>query len=65
MKPERKGKPYIKICPQCGGTDIKIPKAGMDLRMTIRDMCQRCGNIGNFPEVEIDKIQQFRKNLKK
>lgn len=56
---------YTKICPQCGSTDTKIPKAGLDIRMTMKDMCQECGNIGNFPEVETGKIEDFRKKLKK
>lgn len=63
---ERPEKPhYVKICPQCGSTDVKIPKAGLDIRMTIRDMCQTCGNIGNFPEIDIEKISEFRKKLRK
>jgi predicted nucleic-acid-binding Zn-ribbon protein len=56
---------YVKICPQCGSTNVKMPKAGLDLRMTVRDMCMQCGNIGNFPEVEIDKVEYFRKKLRK
>jgi predicted Zn-ribbon and HTH transcriptional regulator len=56
---------YIKICPQCGSTNIKMPQAGMDLRLTIRDKCNDCGYIGNFPEVDKDKIKEFRKNIKK
>ena len=55
---------YVRICPQCGSTDIKIPKAGMDLRMSVKDMCVACGAIGNFPEVLIKKIPDFRKRLK-
>lgn len=56
---------YIKICPQCGSTNITIPQAGMDLRLTIKDKCNDCGNIGNFPEVEKEKIKEFKKSIKK
>ena len=55
----------IKICPQCGSTDIKIPRSGMDIKMTMKDMCQECGFIGNFPEVELDKVEEFRKKCRK
>ena len=58
-------KHFVRICPQCGSTDIKIPGAGFDMRMSIQDMCQNCGNIGNFPEVEISQIANFRKKIKK
>lgn len=56
---------YIKICPQCGSTNIKMPQAGMDLRLTIKDKCIDCGFIGNFPEVKKEKIEEFRKKIKK
>jgi len=56
---------FVKICPKCGSTDVKIPKAGLDIRMTIKDMCVKCGNIGNFPEVDIDAVKDFKKRLKR
>lgn len=56
---------YTKICPQCGSLNVKLPKAGLDIRMTIKDMCEDCGNIGNFPEVEISKIKEFKNKLKR
>jgi hypothetical protein len=55
----------VKICPQCGSTDITIPKAGMDIRMTIKDMCRDCGNRGNFPEVKVRDVKEFKNILKK
>jgi hypothetical protein len=57
-------KKYLKICPQCGSTNIKIPPAGMDLKMTRQDYCSECGNIGMFPEVEESKVKSFREKLK-
>ena len=59
-----KGK-FIKICPQCGGINITIPPAGMDIRMTIPDYCSDCKNMGIFPEIEISKIKEFKKGLQK
>ena len=56
---------YIKICPKCGSTNIKMPHAGMDLKMTSKDECMECREIGNFPEIEEDKIEEFRKKIKK
>lgn len=55
----------IKICPNCGSTDIKIPPAGLDIRMTMRDYCQKCGLRGNFPEIDVENIEDFRKKLRK
>ena len=54
----------VKICPKCGSTDIKIPPAGLDIRMTIPDYCQKCGLRGIFPEIDVENIKDFRKRLK-
>ncbi len=56
---------YLKICPQCGSTDITIPNAGLDFKMSVKDKCRNCGNTGNFPEVEESEAKKFRENLKK
>jgi len=56
---------YVKICPKCGSTNIRIPPAGMDVKMTIRDYCEDCGNRGNFPEIKEFEIKKFRKELGK
>ena len=56
---------YLKICPKCGSVNVKIPPAGMDVKMTIRDYCEDCGNRGNFPEVKKSEIENFRKKLRK
>jgi len=58
-------KRYLKICPNCGSTNVKIPPAGLDVKMTIRDYCQDCRKFGAFPEVEESKIGKFRKRLAK
>jgi len=56
---------FIKICPKCGSIDITIPPAGMDFGMAISDYCSDCKNRGIFPEIEISKIKNFKKNLQK
>ena len=55
----------MKICPKCGSTNIGIPPAGMDVRMTFKDYCRDCSNFGMFPEVAEEDIEDFRKKLKK
>ena len=60
-----KEKKYIKICPQCGSIKVKLPPAGMDIKMTVTDYCQDCGNRGIFPEVDTSKVEEFKKKLRK
>ncbi len=62
MKQEKR---HIRVCPRCGGIDIGIPPAGLDLRMTMRDYCRNCKNIGNFPEVDIDDVKEFIEEIRK
>ncbi len=54
----------VKICPQCGSTDIGIPPAGMDLRLTFPDFCRKCQNKGMFPIIDEDGVKEFQKSLK-
>lgn len=65
MKIKKKMKKFIKICLKCGSIRIKIPPAGIDIKMTQADYCEDCGSWGNFPEVEESKAEYFRKKLKK
>ena len=58
-------KKRIKICPHCGSTSIKLPPAGLDVKMTQPDFCENCGQRGIFPEIEPSKIGEFRKKLGK
>jgi hypothetical protein len=55
---------YFKICPKCGSINVKIPHAGMDIKMTMKDECADCGKIGNFPEVKASAIKKFREKCK-
>lgn len=57
-------KQFIKVCPQCGSTDIGLPMGGLDGGMPIRDHCRKCDNEGIFPETEDSEIKSFKKNLK-
>ena len=54
----------IKICPRCGSTKIKIPPAGLDIKMTFPDYCEDCGTIGIFPLIEKDKLEKINKMKK-
>ncbi|MFW6014475.1 MAG: hypothetical protein ACOCQG_04840 [Candidatus Nanoarchaeia archaeon] len=53
---------YIKLCPKCQSTNVKIPPRGSDLLMTMPDYCQDCGNQGIFPEIKEDDIEKFRES---
>ena len=55
---------YVKICPKCGSTNIKMPPAGMDIKMTLQDFCEDCKFWGNFPEVKESEVEEFKKELK-
>ena len=54
---------YLKICPLCGSINVGVPKRGYAL-VDMRSLCKDCGYIGNFPEVEIEKIEEYRKKIK-
>ena len=58
-------KKFVKVCPQCGSTNIGIPNMGLDIEMSFKDRCRECGAIGNFIEVEKSKVKEFQKKLKK
>jgi len=55
---------FIKICPRCGNTNLTIPPAGLDIKMTHKDYCQKCKERGGFPEVWAYEVEAFRKELK-
>jgi fused signal recognition particle receptor len=67
-KKEEKKK-FVKICPKCGSTDIEIEEtnpAKIKYGAPLNSFCKSCGfrNVV-FPEVEEDKIEEFRKDIKK
>ncbi|UZE93932.1 MAG: hypothetical protein IB618_04215 [Candidatus Pacearchaeota archaeon] len=65
MVKKKSKKQFIKICPKCGSTKVKMPPAGMDLKLTFRDYCLDCRARGIFPEIEKTKVKDFQKKLKK
>ena len=57
---------YIKICPKCSSTNIErkiTPMSAVGIRNPLH--CNSCNFEGElFPEVEEDKINEFKKSLK-
>ena len=51
----------IKVCPKCGSTNITIPPAGLDLRMSVPDYCNKCGERGTFPEMRLEDVKKYKK----
>lgn len=63
---------YINICPRCGSTELtptQLVRGSLTLVGVLPGSnnytCERCGYEGFCPEVEIDKIDEFRRALKK
>lgn len=57
-------KQYTKICPKCG----IIPQVRTDFIQILAptsEKCRKCSYTGLFPEIEINKIEEFRKAIKK
>jgi ribosomal protein L40E len=56
----------VKICPRCGSTNIIIPGAGLDIKMTFQDQCRICGYRDiRFPTITENKVKQFQSEIKK
>jgi len=60
----KKKEKYVKICPNCGSTNIKIPPAGLDIRMTLKDHCSDCKSWGMFPEIKESKVKEVKRKMK-
>lgn len=58
-------KQYIKICPKCGNIDLPIKTNFAEMLMPAPEKCKKCGYNGLFPEIDINEIESFWKNLKK
>jgi len=54
---------YVKVCTKCGSIDIGVQKRGLDM-LNMESKCRDCGKVAVFPEVDIDKVAEFRKQLK-
>lgn len=61
---DQKQSENIKVCLNCGSTNISIPPAGMDIRMMQPDYCRDCGNRGIFPTIPKKELEEFRKKIK-
>jgi len=57
----------IHVCPKCGS--IRISEFTGQLHAgpaeQIISLCKDCGYLGNMPLVDVDKVEEFRENLKK
>ena len=56
---------FVKICPKCGSIDLPIKTDFFQMLMPTPEKCRKCSYSGLFPEIEINEIETFRKNLKK
>ncbi|HOC77710.1 MAG TPA: hypothetical protein PLO36_02225 [Methanofastidiosum sp.] len=61
---------YIKICPNCGSTDVSVES----FNYMVRDICKECGygsikeslfvtDLIYFPEIPEARIEEFRKEV--
>lgn len=67
---ETRMKGYIKICPNCGSTDVSVES----FNYMVRDICKECGygsikeslflnDLIYFPEIPKEYIEEFRKEV--
>jgi len=54
---------HVKVCTRCGSINIGIRKRGLDM-LDMQSLCKDCGYVGVFPEVEIEQVEEFRKQIK-
>lgn len=59
-----KNKQFIKICPKCGNIDLPVRTQFVEMLAPTPEKCKKCGYAGLYPEIEINEIEEFRKNLK-
>jgi hypothetical protein len=57
---------HIKVCPKCGSINISYQTGafGQLGERTSFDRCNECDFIGMIPEIEMNKLQYFRKKIK-
>lgn len=53
-----------KICPKCGDIDLSLKTDFIQILAPLPEKCRKCGYSGLFPEIDIDKIGEFRKKIK-
>lgn len=62
-------KRYVNICPDCGSINLSQDKTTITLAgATLLTFCKHCqygyGKGNFFPEIEISKVEEFRKKIK-
>ena len=58
-------KQFTKICPKCGSIDLPIRTNFVDMLAPTPEKCSKCSYSGLFPEIEINEIEEFRKEIKR
>ena len=58
-------KQYTKICPKCGSIDLPVKTSFVDILAPTPEKCGKCSYAGLFPEIDINEIEEFRKNISK
>lgn len=56
---------YTKICPKCGNIDLPVITNFVEILAPTPEKCKKCSYTGLFPEIEINEIEKFRKEIKK
>ena len=56
-------KQYIKVCPKCGSIDLPLRTGFIEMLAPTSEECGKCDYKGLFPEIEINEIENFRKEL--
>ena len=54
---------YTKICPKCGSIDFPIRTNFVEMLVPTPEKCRKCSYTGLFPEIDINEIKGFRKNM--
>ena len=60
-----KNKSYTKICPKCGNIDLPAVTNFAQMLAPVPEKCRKCNYTGLFPEIDINEIEEFRKEIKK
>ena len=55
---------YTKICPKCGSIDMPVKTNFAEMPVPTPEKCTRCSYAGLFPEISINEIESFRKEIK-
>ena len=62
---------YLRICPKCGSANVTLDSSNiggwaLGTFSSVKYICKKCGfNNVVYPEIEFDKVEDFRKKIKK